>query len=86
LPHPSHLTTGRGERAKAIVEQAMTRARSTLADARSAIDDFRGGLAVGPVSEAIRIETERFSSAKGIACTLEIAPTLARPSLPRRPP
>ena len=42
----SHLASGRVERAKEILVQAMTRARNTLADARRAIGDLRQGAAV----------------------------------------
>ena len=37
----AHLGSERPERAAQIVDQSLTRARSTLADSRSAIDDLR---------------------------------------------
>ena len=39
----SHLASGHPDRAQAIVQQAMTRARETLAESRRAIDGLRAG-------------------------------------------
>jgi NarL family two-component system sensor histidine kinase YdfH len=70
----SHLASGRAERAKEILVQAMTRARNTLADARRAISDLRQGAAVPEdLSEAVREEADHFATATGIACTLDLA-------------
>lgn len=70
----SHLTTGRSEKAQTIVQQAMTRARSTLAEARQVIDDLRQGQFIPPdLTEAIRAEVDRFTTATGIPCTLDLA-------------
>jgi two-component system, NarL family, sensor histidine kinase YdfH len=69
------LAHGRSERAQAITSQAMARARTTLADARRAIDDLRaGGLNTDDLCEAVRAEAERFTSATGIPCALDLAP------------
>ncbi len=58
-----------------IVAQAKERARTTLADARRAIDDLRvTGTTLG---EAISREVERFSAATGIPCVLAMAPDLS---------
>ena len=67
----SHLKSGRAERASAIVEQSLVRARSTLADSRAAIDDLRAT----PIdlAEAVREKTERFMQATGIPCELELS-------------
>lgn len=74
------LTRGRQERAQTIVEQAMGRARSTLADARRAIDDLRtGSERPEDLEAAVRSETDRFIAATGIPCTLDL-------SLPTRLP
>jgi NarL family two-component system sensor histidine kinase YdfH len=70
----SHLTEGRPERAQTIIRQAMARARTTLADARHAIDDLRQDQ-TDPldVAEAIRAEVDRFTTATGIPCALDLA-------------
>lgn len=71
----AHL--GRGEVAKsiAIVRGATARARSTLAEARTAIADLREG-PDRPLAEALRAEAERFSSVTGIPCALDVAQPL----------
>jgi len=70
----SHLASGRAERAKEILVQAMTRARNTLADARRAIGDLRQGAAIPEdLTEAVRQEADHFATATGIACTLDLA-------------
>jgi NarL family two-component system sensor histidine kinase YdfH len=67
----AHLGANRTERAAAIVDQSLSRARSTLAESRAAIDDLRAAPASLP--EAIREKTERFTQATGIPCELEIS-------------
>ena len=67
----AHLEDGREARAAAIIDQSLARARSTLADSRSVIDDLRAIPASLP--EAIHAKTERFSQATGIPCELRIA-------------
>jgi len=68
----SHLGSGRTERAQAILQQAMARARTTLADARRAIGDLRESAAVSKdLTEAVRVEVNRFTTATGIPCELE---------------
>ena len=70
----SHLTRGNAERAQTIVEQAMTRARTTLADARRAIDDLRVSEAAPREMESvIRAEAEQFLTTTGIPVVLDIA-------------
>jgi len=53
-----------------IAAQAKERARSTLADARRAIDDLRA--ADTETAEAVSREVERFEQATGILCTLDM--------------
>jgi NarL family two-component system sensor histidine kinase YdfH len=67
----AHLASNRTERASAIVEQAITRARSTLAESRAAIDDLRAA-PVNP-AESIREKIDRFTQATGIPCEMEIS-------------
>jgi two-component system, NarL family, sensor histidine kinase YdfH len=69
----SHLAAGRADRARGIVEQAMVRARSTLADSRRVIDDLRSGRWDGlDLQGAIRRETEGFTESSGIPCSFEM--------------
>ncbi len=68
----SHLGSGHSQRAQAIVQQAMVRARTTLADARSAIDDLRTSQSSIDINTAIREETKRFTAITNIDCKLEL--------------
>lgn len=70
----AHLASERTERARAIIVQAMEKARATLADARQAIDDLRHS-EPRDLEEATRQEVERFTNATGIPCKLEIGLT-----------
>jgi NarL family two-component system sensor histidine kinase YdfH len=66
----AHLVTGREERALEIVIQAMGRARTSLAAARSAIDDLRTEtMTPTDLQHALEEETLRFTAATGIPCT-----------------
>ena len=67
----AHLASNRSERASVIVEQAITRARSTLAESRAAIDDLRAVPA--NISDSVREKVERFKQATGIPYELEIS-------------
>lgn len=67
----AHLASNRTERASSIVEQAITRARSTLAESRAAIDDLRAISA--HITDAIREQVEHFKQATGLPCELEIS-------------
>jgi NarL family two-component system sensor histidine kinase YdfH len=70
----SHLGRGHAERAQTIAQQAMARARATLADARRAIGDLRAGESTpADLSEAVREEVQRFTTATGIPCALDLA-------------
>ncbi len=67
----AHLGANRTERAAAIVEQSITRARSTLAESRAAIDDLRASST--DVSDSVRENIERFRQATGIPCEVDIS-------------
>jgi NarL family two-component system sensor histidine kinase YdfH len=65
----SHLSGQHPERAQTIIQQAMGRARGTLAEARRAIDDLRSG-AIQPADlvEAVQVEVDHFTAASSIPC------------------
>lgn len=67
----AHLAAENTERAAAIVEQSIARARSTLAESRAVIDDLRSASA--NVTEMVREKVERFKQSTGIPCELEIS-------------
>lgn len=69
----AHLKADRTERASAIVEQSITRARSTLAESRAAIDNLRAV----PVhmADVVREKVETFKQSTGVACELDISVT-----------
>ena len=62
------------QKALNITGQAKDRARTTLADARRAIDDLR--VTDTSTAEAVNREVERFSTATGIPCRLDMPPAL----------
>ena len=68
----AHLSGGRSERAKAIVQETMEQARSTLTDARRVIDDLRTTRTL-ELGEAARQEAGHFITATGIPCEVEIS-------------
>jgi len=68
----SHLSKGHSDRAQAIVQQAMTRARATLSESRRAIDGLRKEIP-GSLGEAIQAEVDHFVSAAGVPCTLDLS-------------
>ncbi len=69
----SHLASQRSTRAREIVQQAMARARATLADARRAIDDLRvDDTSKGDLIEVVEEEISRFSAATGIPCSCDL--------------
>ena len=68
----AHLVAEREERALEIVIQAMGRARTTLAAARSAIDDLRTEtITPTDLQHALEEEIGRFTAATGIPCTTQ---------------
>jgi NarL family two-component system sensor histidine kinase YdfH len=69
----SHLENGHPARAQEIVQQAMGRARDTLADARRAIGDLRMAAdGLEDLEETVLREVKRFTIATGIPCELEL--------------
>lgn len=68
----AHLSSQHNQKAQAILQQAMERARSTLADARRAIGDLRETGAPDDLGDALRGEVQRFQRATGIDCRLEL--------------
>jgi NarL family two-component system sensor histidine kinase YdfH len=61
----AHLTNNHTAKAQSIVGNAMEQARSTLADARHAIDDLRQS-SLDDLDSALRLEIDRFTNATGI--------------------
>jgi NarL family two-component system sensor histidine kinase YdfH len=76
------LSRGQLERVKVIVDQAMERARTSLANARRSIDDLRAsGSPDTDLAEVIRLEAERFTRDSGIPCTLQLEPPAYIPTV-----
>jgi NarL family two-component system sensor histidine kinase YdfH len=70
----SHLSTARPEKAHAIIQQAMLRARSTLTEARQAIDDLRSDQSVpGALQDLIATEADRLTASTGIECKFDLS-------------
>jgi NarL family two-component system sensor histidine kinase YdfH len=65
----AHLEAGRETRAKEIVQQAMSRARSTLHAARAAIDDLRARDRPAPLRERLLALCRRFEAENEVLCT-----------------
>lgn len=75
-----HLDKKRFERARELAQQAMSRARATLAEARSAIDDLRANtLNPNDLLVALQREISRFMAATSIPCTADISALAAMP-------
>jgi NarL family two-component system sensor histidine kinase YdfH len=68
----AHLAGNHLDRAREIVRETMVRARSTLADARLAIDDLRRSGTLG-LGDFARHETDNFIAATGIPCEVTIS-------------
>jgi NarL family two-component system sensor histidine kinase YdfH len=68
----SHLNNQNTQKAQTIIQQAMTRARTTLADARQAIGDLRDDTSPTDLNQAIQNEFERFQHTTGIPGTLDL--------------
>lgn len=74
------LLKQQGNQARAIVQQAMTRARATMTEARAAIEDLRAETQrTQSFSETIHSEIQRFTSTTGIACSSSLPETLLLP-------
>lgn len=67
----AHLAANHTERAAAIVDQALVRARSTMAESRAAIDGLRA--APADLTDSVREKVDRFSQATGIPCELDMS-------------
>lgn len=77
----AHLVAKREARALEIVTQAMGRARTTLAAARSAIDDLRTAtMSPTDLQHALAEETLRFTAMTGIPCTTRFSLISSVPS------
>jgi len=76
----AHHEAGRSERTAEIIDQSLSRARSTLADSRSVIDDLRS--IPDSLPEAILAKAERFTQTTGILCDLSLA--LGDRAIPRK--
>lgn len=67
----AHLSNQNTEKAISIVSNAMDQARSTLAEARNAIDDLRSSHEKD-LESSLRLEVSRFQNAADIVCDLEV--------------
>ena len=67
----AHLAAERTERAATIVDTAIVRARTTLAESRAVIDDLRAIPA--DTAEAVGQKVERFKQSAGIPCELDFS-------------
>ena len=65
----AHLSSNRTEKARSIVADAMQQARTTLAEARQAIDDLRQSSYVDDLEAALRLEVSHFNDVIGIPCS-----------------
>jgi two-component system, NarL family, sensor histidine kinase YdfH len=74
----AHLINDHREKAQTIIANAMVQARTTLAEARRAIDDLRQP-SLDDLDSALRLEVSRFTGATGIPVHLHSDPT---PPLP----
>lgn len=69
----SHLEGGGTERARALLQQAMQRSRTTLHEARRVIQALRASsLESGDLIQALRQEAEGFEASNGIPCRFDV--------------
>jgi NarL family two-component system sensor histidine kinase YdfH len=69
----SHLQGGSTERARALLQQAMQRSRTTLHEARRAIQALHASvLDGGDLSRALRSEAESFEASSGVSCQCDV--------------
>lgn len=67
-----HISKGNTDRAKEIIQQSMNRVKSTIADARSAIDNLRSkSEEIGSLKERITLQMDHFKDATGLSCFLD---------------
>jgi NarL family two-component system sensor histidine kinase YdfH len=72
-----HQEKGRSDKVSAIILQAITRSRSTLAEARQVIEDLRENTQASPnLQDFINVETGRFTSLTGLPCEVVVAQNL----------
>ena len=74
----AHLTNNHNNKAQSIISNAMVQARSTLTDARRAIDDLRQS-SLDDLDSALRREISHFTDATGIPCNYHADQTQAIP-------
>ncbi|BCL77599.1 hypothetical protein ccbrp13_00640 [Ktedonobacteria bacterium brp13] len=75
-----HLDKQRFERARELVQQAMSRARATLTEARSAIDDLRANALIpGTLLLALQREINRFRTTTSISCVADLSALTVMP-------
>lgn len=68
----AHLAAGRPGRAQEIVQESMGRARTTLAEARAAIDDLRSWETPRPFGRRLAALCRDWQAETGIACDYQI--------------
>ncbi len=68
-----HLGSGNLERIETIIDQAMKKARRTLADTRGAIDDLHLEVEAPSLRTVVRNKAERFTTSVGIPCHLDLS-------------
>jgi len=68
----SHLTNGRHDRAQTIVQDTLSRARTTLAEARAAIDNLRTQEKPAPFGQQLAAFCAEWQRGTGIACDYRI--------------
>jgi len=69
----SHLESGNPIRAQGVVQQAMQRARTTLQEARRAIQSLRpAALEQGDLMDALRREIHQFAADTGVRTTFAV--------------
>ncbi|PRP55260.1 sensor histidine kinase [Bacillus halotolerans] len=67
-----HISKGNTDRAKEIIQKSMNRVKSTLADARSAIDNLRSkSEEIDSLKERITLQMDHFKDATGLSCFLD---------------
>jgi NarL family two-component system sensor histidine kinase YdfH len=76
----AHHANNHIDEAQTVVSNAMGQARSTLADARRAIDDLRQP-SLDDLDSALRLEISEFTEATGITCSFTSDPIPPLPDL-----
>ncbi len=68
----SHISAGHTQKAQSIIQQAMGRARTTLADARRAIGDLRESQSSRELVDSLQEQADRFTHDTGIPCEVNV--------------